>query len=121
MENTQNENAPEPQKKKELKSFKFTRTLQKEEGTPQGPKEEKEEKENQIVNPEKSENIILNFSLNLFEDEIVFNVEQRKEKFKVANIIYEKTFTSEFFKDYKILNQLTLEKIFDFIHKSRRK
>ncbi len=36
-----NQEAPDPEKKKELKSFTFTRSLQNNEETPQGPKEEK--------------------------------------------------------------------------------
>ena len=119
MENI-NQEAPDPEKKKELKSFTFTRSLQNEEETPQGPK--KIEKENNQENikkeKEKSDKFILDFTLNLYEDEIIFNVKQRKENFKVANIIYEKSFSLEFFKSYKILTSLNLEKTFDFIQKS---
>ena len=67
---------------------------------------------------EKSDKFILDFTLNLYEDEIIFNAKQRKENFKVANIIYEKSFSPEFFKSYKILTSLNLEKTFDFIQKS---
>ena len=104
MENI-NQEAPDPEKKKELKSFTFTRSLQNEEETPQGPK--KNEKENN-QEKEKSNKLILDFTLNLYEDEIVFNIKQRKENFKVANIIYEKNFSPEFFKSYKILTSLNL-------------
>ena len=113
MENI-NQEAPDPEKKKELKSFTFTRSLQNNEETPQGPKIEKENNQEK----EKSDKFILDFTLNLYEDEIIFNVKQRKENFKVANIIYEKSFSPEFFKSYKILTSLNLEKTFDFIQKS---
>jgi len=113
MENI-NQEAPDPEKKKELKSFTFTRSLQNNEETPQGPKNEKENNQEK----EKSDKFILDFTLNLYEDEIVFNVKQRKENFKVANIIYEKSFSHEFFKSYKILTLLNLGKTFDLIQKS---
>jgi len=111
MEDT-NREAPAPGKKKELKSFIFTRTIQSNEKTPKCPKDEKEN------NQENIDKFILEFTLNLYEDEIVFNVKQRKENFKVANIIYEKGFLPEFFKSYKILSSISLEKVFDFIQKS---
>ena len=113
MENI-NQEAPDPEKKKELKSFTFTRSLQNDEETPQGPKNEKENNQEK----EKSNKLILDFTLNLYEDEIVFNIKQRKENFKVANIIYEKGFSHEFFKSYKILTLANLEKTFDLIQKS---
>ena len=116
MENI-NQEAPDPEKKKELKSFTFTRSLQNEEETPQGPKNEKENNQENLKK-EKSDKFILDFTLNLYEDEIIFNVKQRKENFKVANIIYEKSFSPEFFKSYKILTSLNLEKTFDLIQKS---
>ena len=110
-----NQEAPEPEKKKELKSFTFTRTLQNDEETPKGPKDEKP---NPKQAEEKSEKIILDFTLNLYQDEIVFNVKQRKENFKVANIIYEKGFLPDNFKNYKVLSLGNLEKAFSFIQKS---
>ena len=120
MENI-NQEAPDPEKKKELKSFTFTRSLQNNEETPQGPKNEKGNNQENIKKEkekEKSDKFILDFTLNLYEDEIVFNIKQRKENFKVANIIYEKSFSPEFFKSYKILTLLNLEKTFDLIQKS---
>ena len=118
MENI-NQEAPDPEKKKELKSFTFTRSLQNNEETPQGPKNEKENNQENIKKEkEKSDKFILDFTLNLYEDEIIFNIKQRKENFKVANIIYEKSFSPEFFKSYKILTSLNLEKTFDLIQKS---
>ena len=102
-----NEEAPAP-KKKELKTFSFTRTMQPNEETPQGPKENKAQKEN----------IVLNITLTLYEDEIVFNAKQSKENIKVPHIIYEKGYTFENLKNYKILSILTLDKIFDIIKNS---
>ena len=116
MENI-NQEAPDPEKKKELKSFTFTCSLQNNEETPQGQKNEKGNNQENIKK-EKSDKFILDFTLNLYEDEIIFNVKQRKENFKVANIIYEKSFSPEFFKSYKILTLLNLEKTFDLIQKS---
>ena len=114
-----NQVAPEPGKKMELKQFIFTRSLQIGEETPKGSKDEKDNIQDNIkLEKEKSDKIILNFSLTLYKDEIVFNVKQRKENFKVANIIYEKGFTDEFFKNYKILSLANLEKTFDLIQKS---
>ena len=99
-----NQEAPDPEKKKELKSFTFTRSLQNDEETPQGPKIEKENNQENIKKEkEKSDKFILDFTLNLYEDEIIFNVKQRKENFKVANIIYEKSFSPEFLKVIKFL------------------
>ena len=102
-----NEEAPAP-KKKELKTFSFTRTMQPNEETPQGPKENKAQKDN----------IVLNITLTLYEDEIVFNAKQSKENIKVPHIIYEKGYTFENLKNYKILSILTLDKIFDIIKTS---
>ena len=102
-----NEEVPAP-KKKELKTFSFTRTMQPNEETPQGPKENKAQKEN----------IVLNITLTLYEDEIVFNAKQSKENIKVPHIIYEKGYTFENLKNYKILSILTLDKIFDIIKNS---
>ena len=107
MENSINEEAPAP-KKKELKTFSFTRTMQPNEETPQGPKENKAQKDN----------IVLNITLTLYEDEIVFNAKQSKENIKVPHIIYEKGYTFENLKNYKILSILTLDKIFDIIKTS---
>ena len=116
---TINQEAQNPEKKKELKSFTFSRSLQNDEEIPQGPKNEKgNNQENIKKEKEKSDKFILDFTLNLYEDEIIFNIKQRKENFKVANIIYEKGFSPEFFKSYKILTLLNLEKTFDLIQKS---
>jgi len=118
MENI-NQEAPSPEKKKELKSFTFTRSLQNDEETPQVSKSEKENNQENIKKEkEKSDKFILDFTLTLYEDEIIFNVKQRKENFKVADVICEKSFTPEFFKSYKILTLLNLEKTFDLIQKS---
>ena len=99
MEDT-NKEAPAQGKKKELKSFTFTRTIQSDEKTPKGPKDEKEN------NQENIDKFILEFTLNLYEDEIVFNVKQRKENFKVANIIYEKAFYLNFLRAIKFFLRL---------------
>lgn len=79
-----NKERPSKEKKKELKSYTFTLILPNDKETPKGPKDEKP---NFKLADEKSDKIILNFTLNLYEEEIVFNANQRKENFKVANII----------------------------------
>lgn len=80
-----NEEAPAP-KKKELKTFYFVRTMQSNKETSQGSKENKEnnskpESQNDKINQNK-ENIVLNFILYLYEDEIAFNIKQSKENIK---------------------------------------
>ena len=60
MENI-NQEAPDPEKKKELKSFTFTRSLQNYKETPQGPKNEKENNKEK----EKIDKFILDLTLNL--------------------------------------------------------
>ena len=79
-----NKETPSKEKKKELKSYTFTLILPNDKETPKGPKDEKP---NFKLADEKRDKIILNFTLNLYEEEIVFNANQRKENFKVANII----------------------------------
>ena len=79
-----NKETPSKEKKKELKSYTFTLILPNDKETPKGPKDEKP---NFKLTDEKSDKIILNFTLNLYEEEIVFNANQRKENFKVGNII----------------------------------
>ena len=112
MECDKNEEAPAP-KKKELKTVSFTRTIQQDGETPKGPEE------NQEKNKDKSlEKIVLNFTLNLYDDEITFEVKQSKENIKAPQFIYEKGLNLDNFKNNKFLAILTLDKIFDFIHQS---
>ena len=112
MECDKNEEAPAP-KKKELKTVSFTRIIQQDEETPKGPEE------NQEKNKDKSlEKIVLNFTLNLYDDEITFEVKQSKENIKAPQFIYEKGLNLDNFKNNKFLAILTLDKIFDFIHLS---
>ena len=132
--NSMNEEAPAPKKKKELKTFSFTKEIQHKEETPQGPqeskdkkgnkednKENKEDKSDNNVKPEKKkESIILNFTIILYEEEIYINVKQNKKKIKAPHIIYEKSLFADYFKNSnnKFLAILTLDKIFDFMEKS---
>ena len=112
MECDKNEEAPVP-KKKEIKTVSFTRIIQQDEETPKGPEE------NQEKNKDKSlEKIVLNFTLNLYDDEITFEVKQSKENIKAPQFIYEKGLNLDNFKNNKFLAILTLDKIFDFIHQS---
>ena len=112
MECDKNEEAPAP-KKKELKTVSFTRIIQQDEETPKGPEENQEKKKDKIL-----EKIVLNFTLNLYDDEITFEVKQSKENIKAPQFIYEKGLNLDNFKNNKFLAILTLDKIFDFIHQS---
>ena len=112
MECDKNEEAPAP-KKKELKTVSFTRTIQQDEETPKGPEENQEKKKDKSL-----EKILLNFTLNLYDDEITFEVKQSKENIKAPQFIYEKGLNLDNFKNNKFLAILTLDKIFDFIHQS---
>ena len=112
MECDKNEEAPAP-KKKELKTVSFTRIIQQDEETPKGPEENQEKK-----NDKSLEKIVLNFTLNLYDDEITFEVKQSKENIKAPQFIYEKGLNLDNFKNNKFLAILTLDKIFDFIHLS---
>ena len=99
MEDT-NKEAPAPGKKKELKSFTFTRTIQSDEKTPKGPKDEKEN------NQENIDKFILEFTLNLYEDEVVFNVKQRKEILKLLILFMKKAFYLNFLRAIKYFLRL---------------
>lgn len=112
MECDKNEEAPAP-KKKELKTVSFTRIIQQDEETPKGPEENQEKKKDKSL-----EKIELNFTLNLYDDEITFEVKQSKENIKAPQFIYEKGLNLDNFKNNKFLAILTLDKIFDFIHLS---
>ena len=112
MECDKNEEAPAP-KKKELKTVSFTRIIQQDEETPKGPEENQEKKKDKSL-----EKIVLNFTLNLYDDEITFEVKQSKENIKAPQFIYEKGLNLDNFKNNKFLAILTLDKIFDFIHLS---
>ena len=112
MECEKNEEAPAP-KKKELKTVSFTRIIQQDEETPKGPEENQEKKKDKSL-----EKIVLNFTLNLYDDEITFEVKQSKENIKAPQFIYEKGLNLDNFKNNKFLAILTLDKIFDFIHLS---
>ena len=112
MECDKNEEAPAP-KKKELKTVSFTRIIQQDEETPKGPEENQEKKKDKSL-----EKIVLNFTLNLYDDEITFEVKQSKENIKAPQFIYEKGLNLDNFKNNKFLAILTLDKIFHFIHQS---
>ena len=112
MECDKNEEAPAP-KKKEIKTVSFTRIIQQDEETPKGPEENQEKKKDKIL-----EKIVLNFTLNLYDDEITFEVKQSKENIKAPQFIYEKSLNLDNFKDNNFLAILTLDKIFDIIHQS---
>ena len=112
MECDKNEEAPAP-KKKELKTVSFTRIIQQDEETPKGPEENQEKKKDKIL-----EKIVLNFTLNLYDDEITFEVKQSKENIKAPQFIYEKGLNLDNFNNNKFLSILTLDKIFDIIHQS---
>ena len=115
MENI-NQEAPDPEKKKELKSFTFTRSLQNEEETPQGPKNEKGNNQENIkkekeqvdlfmkdINKYKEENAKLNKQLIDTKKE---NLALKKQinSFKNEKQLYEqntKSLKNDFFKIQK--------------------
>ena len=106
-----NEEAPKLVIKNKLKEFSFTRNIQNQKDTPQEPGKND-------INPDEGNNIF-SFILTLYEDEICFNIKERKEISKIANITYEKSFSLENLKNFsKFFSLLNTEKIFELIQKS---
>ena len=115
-----NEKAPEPEIKKSLKEYTFTRILENDNIiTPEGNnnkdlKEEKEEKDKVNLN--------LSISMILYEGEIEFNVKGTKDNCKVPNVQYVKLFPFEELKNLnKFFTMLQIDKIFDVLQKSFEK
>ena len=84
----ENNSAPEPEKKKELKAYSFTRIIaqnDKVEETPMKPKKENS----------KQDGITLNFSLNLYDKEISLVAQKENINPKLKNIVYEKYISLE--------------------------
>jgi hypothetical protein len=114
------EKAPEPEKRKPLKEFTFTRTLQNgNTSTPLGNinndlKGEKNDKNELHLN--------LSLSMILYEREIEFNVKGTKDNFKVPSIQYLKIFPFEELKGLnKFFSLLKIDKIFEFLQNSFEK
>ena len=105
--------APEPEKMEEIKRYTFTKIIQSQEVTPQGPKidEQKPDKE--------KESTKLDFALILYRDGIAFDVKEIKEERKTPVAIYETLINLETLKSLcNLFNKLNAEKIWELIQKS---
>ena len=105
----ENRSAPEPEKKKELKTFSFTRDIS--------------NKENDEKTPGNDENKnggnILNLTLTLYDKEISLVAQRDNINPKLPNIIYEKYISAETLQGLnKIFSILDTEKIFTIIKNS---
>ena len=105
----ENSSAPEPEKKKELKTFSFTRDIS--------------NKENDEKTPGNDENKnggnILNLTLTLYDKEISLIAQKENISPKLPNIIYEKYISAETLQGLnKIFSVLDTEKIFTIIKNS---
>ena len=105
----ENNSAPEPEKKKELKTFSFTRDIS--------------NKENDEKTPGNDENKnggnILNLTLTLYDKEISLVAQRDNINPKLPNIIYEKYISAETLQGLnKIFSVLDTEKIFTIIKNS---
>ena len=105
----ENSSAPEPEKKKELKTFSFTRDIS--------------NKENDEKTPGNDENKnggnILNLTLTLYDKEISLVAQRDNINPKLPNIIYEKYISAETLQGLnKIFSVLDTEKIFTIIKNS---
>ena len=105
----ENSSAPEPEKKKELKTFSFTRDIS--------------NKENDEKTPGNDENKnggnIINLTLTLYDKEISLVAQRDNINPKLPNIIYEKYISAETLQGLnKIFSVLDTEKIFTIIKNS---
>ena len=104
-----NNSAPEPEKKKELKVYTFTRNLNPEEKNEETPGKD-------ILN---QENNILNFSLNLYDKEISIIATKKNINPKLPDIIYETYISLETLQGFnKFFSILETEKIYTIIQNS---
>ena len=105
----ENSSAPEPEKKKELKTYSFTRDIfsnEKDEETPGN-------------NENKNGGNTLNLTLTLYDKEISLIAQKENISPKLPNIIYEKYISSETLQGLnKIFSILDTEKIFTIIKNS---
>ena len=104
-----NNSAPEPEKKKELKVYTFTRNLNPEENNEETPGKEKLNQENNF----------LNFSLTLYDKEISLVATKKNINPKLPDIIYETYITLETLQSFnKFFSILETEKIYSIIQNS---
>ena len=105
----ENNPAPEPEKKKGLKVYTFTRNLNPEEKNEETPGKD-------ILN---QENNILNFSLNLYDKEISIIATKKNINPKLPDIIYETYISLETLQGFnKFFSILETEKIYTIIQNS---
>ena len=104
-----NNSAPEPEKKKELKVYTFTRNLNPEENNEETPGKDKLNQENNF----------LNFSLTLYDKEISLVATKKNINPKLPDIIYETYITLETLQSFnKFFSILETEKIYTIIQNS---
>jgi len=102
----ENNSAPEPEKKKELKVYSFTRNII--------PKENDEETPGK--DDSKHDENVINFSLNLYDKELSLIAKKENINPKLQNIIYEQYISLETLQNLnKFFSILDTEKIFAFI------
>ena len=105
----ENNPAPEPEKKKGLKVYTFTRNLNPEENNEETPGKDKLNQENNF----------LNFSLTLYDKEISLVATKKNINPKLPDIIYETYITLETLQSFnKFFSILETEKIFTIIQNS---
>ena len=106
-----NENAPAPQQRNILKDYNCTRVLHIEQITPEGPKNNFKETNQEDIN--------LSLNMILYEKEIEINIKGYKPNFKVPFIQYSKSYSFEELRNFnKFLALLSIDKIFDVFQKS---
>lgn len=105
----ENNSAPVPEKKKELKVYTFTRNL--------NPEENNEEiKGKDLLN---QENLLLNYSLNLYDKEISIIAQKKNINPKLPDIMYEAYIGLETLQSFnKFFSILETEKIYAIIQYS---
>ena len=105
----ENKSAPEPEKKKELKVYSFTRNI---------PPNEKDA-ETPGKDDSKINGCTLNLSLKLYDKEISLIAQRERLNPKLPNILYEKYISLESLQSLnKFFSVLDTEKIFVIMHKS---
>lgn len=107
MDNGKDETTPDPEKKKELKVFTFTRFIGNSENTPQEKDAQKQEKDT---------NISFTFILALCKNQISFSSKKSNDNPNIPNIIYKTVLSLETLRSLsKFFNLSNIERIFELI------
>lgn len=110
MDNGKDETTPDPEKKKELKVFTFTRFIGDSENIPQEKDAQKQEKDT---------NISFTFILALCKNQISFSSKKSSDNPNMPNIIYKTVLSLETLRSLsKFFNLSNIERIFELIQKS---